>query len=137
MGQYTLAGKHTVCINRSRWVSGDIFSITPAPSRLVCEKTLKEDVKINRVTTASPTHPLVHYGKIPPSVPIESCLGKECGIYCSTSDNPDGICDGNGYCIHPEYNPCSHHGCVGLRSGAQCLEGDILGRCDTRGKCQF
>merc|ERR1711890_54758 len=65
------------------------------------------------------------------------CLRAECGTPCSTSETPDGICDGNNWGTHPELNPCSHHGCLGLRSGDECLQGDILGRCDSSGECQF
>merc|ERR1712180_137249 len=58
-----------------------------------------------------------------PAYQVNLCLGKACGTYCSTGDNPDGICDGNDYCTDPLFNPCSHHGCGCLRSGDECLQG--------------
>ena len=60
------------------------------------------------------------------------CNGKECGTPCS-----DGICDKNGFCTSPEYNPCAVHGCDGKKCGETCLQGDISGVCDPYGYCNF
>ena len=63
---------------------------------------------------------------------VNECNGKECGTPCS-----EGICDKNGYCTSPEYNPCAVHGCDGKKCGETCLQGDIAGVCDPYGDCNF
>ena len=49
----------------------------------------------------------------------------------------EGVCDGDGYCVSPEFNPCSVHGCGGKECGDECLLGDILGVCNADGECDF
>ena len=66
-----------------------------------------------------------------PPVLIE-CAGKQCGDACS-----EGICDGNGGCVSPDYNPCAVHGCDGKKCGESCLAGDIIGICTKEGKCNI
>ena len=66
-----------------------------------------------------------------PPVLIE-CAGKQCGDVCS-----GGICDGNGGCVSPDYNPCAVHGCDGKKCGDECLSGDIMGWCDKDLYCDY
>ena len=45
------------------------------------------------------------------------------------------MCDGDGYCVNPEENPCTRQGCGGKECGDECLLGDILGVCNANGEC--
>ena len=65
-------------------------------------------------------------------VDSSECKGKECGELCS-----EGICDGDGFCTSPEFNPCSVHGCSGKHCGDNCLSGDLAGICNKDGECIF
>ena len=41
------------------------------------------------------------------------------------------MCDGNGFCVNGETNPCAVHGCDGKKCGDRCLrDGDIMGFCN-------
>ena len=62
----------------------------------------------------------------------EECAEKECGSPCS-----EGLCDGNGFCVSAEENPCAVHGCEEKKCGDSCLSGDIVGVCDADGECNF
>ena len=73
---------------------------------------------------------LISLGPKPP-VLIE-CAGKQCGDACS-----EGICDGHGGCVSPDYNPCTVHGCDGKRCGERCSAGDIMGICNKDGDCKI
>ena len=63
-----------------------------------------------------------------------------CGVSCAIpepSGQFHGVCDGSGLCVDPIENPCVEHGCSGKQCGDSCLEGDIAGRCDSNGTCEF
>ena len=48
-----------------------------------------------------------------------------------------GVCDGFGFCVYAEENPCLEDGCSGKSCGEDCLTGDIVGTCDVNGNCDF
>ena len=58
---------------------------------------------------------------------------------CTQTDDfgSPGVCDGHGYCVSGEMNPCAVHGCGGKSCGDECLQGDIMGLCDENGICEF
>ena len=47
------------------------------------------------------------------------------------------MCDGNGFCVNGETNPCAAHGCDGKKCGDECLSGDIMGFCDKDLYCDY
>ena len=65
-------------------------------------------------------------------VVLNECENKPCGDPCS-----EGVCDGDGFCVSPEFNPCSVHGCDGKNCGDPCLSGDIQGVCNKDLECDF
>jgi len=72
----------------------------------------------------------------PPDVFIErDCTGQPCGAECGVSR--PGVCDGQGVCVSPEENPCLEQGCGAKECGEECLQGDIIGTCDSEGECVF
>jgi len=69
----------------------------------------------------------------PETLPVlNECENKPCGDPCS-----EGVCDGDGFCVSPEFNPCSVHGCDGKNCGDPCLSGDIQGVCNKDLECDF
>jgi len=63
---------------------------------------------------------------------LNECKNKPCGDVCSK-----GMCDGNGFCVNGELNPCAVHGCDGKKCGDDCLSGDIMGWCDKDLNCDY
>ena len=78
---------------------------------------------------------------------FDECEGKECGYPCTQISGYPGICTGrleanyfleaSGRCADPIENPCAVHGCDEKKCGEECLQGDIIGRCDLGGECVF
>ena len=61
----------------------------------------------------------------------------QCGVLCNISPFSQGVCDGDGFCVSQEMNPCAVHGCNGKKCGDDCLSGDIRGVCNADGECDF
>ena len=61
---------------------------------------------------------------------LNECKEKKCGELCSK-----GVCDGDGYCVNSEENPCTVQGCDSKECGDVCLIGDIKGLCNANGEC--
>ena len=40
-------------------------------------------------------------------------------------------------CVNILENPFAVHGCEGKKCGDECLMGDIMGKCDASGHCEF
>ena len=47
------------------------------------------------------------------------------------------MCDKQGKCVDINKNPCVDHGCKGKKCGDECLMGDIVGKCNANGDCEF
>ena len=43
---------------------------------------------------------------------FNDCKNKRCGEFCS-----EGVCDGEGFCVRSEFNPCAVNGCDGKKCG--------------------
>ena len=72
-----------------------------------------------------------------PTLYVLTCKGIECGLACKSPNFGEGVCDGEGFCVSAEENPCSEQGCDGKACGEQCLSGDIVGACSAQGDCEF
>merc|ERR1711962_755861 len=73
-----------------------------------------------------------------PSTPTRTqpeCSGQPCGVVCNMTVS--GVCDGKGFCVSPLENPCVQHGCGGKQCGEECIQGDIIGTCDSDGDCRL
>ena len=47
------------------------------------------------------------------------------------------MCDGHGFCVPGDMNPCAVHGCDGKKCGDSCLSGDLMGTCNADGECDY
>ena len=56
---------------------------------------------------------------------------------CAVSSAIPSVCDGDGFCVSPEMNPCVAQGCDGKKCGDGCLSGDLRGVCNVDGDCDF
>ena len=65
------------------------------------------------------------------------CKGKKCGDRCPESSDGDFVCDKQGKCVDINKNPCVDHGCKGKKCGDECPMGDIMGKCNANGDCEF
>ena len=72
-----------------------------------------------------------------PTLYVLTCKGIECGLACKSPNFGEGVCDGEGFCVSAEENPCSEQGCDGKACGERCLSGDIVGACSAQGDCEF
>ena len=61
---------------------------------------------------------------------LNECKEKKCGELCSK-----GVCNGDGYCVNSEANPCTVQECDSKECGDECSIGDILGLCNANGEC--
>ena len=61
----------------------------------------------------------------------------QCGVLCNISPFSQGVCDGDGFCVSQEMNPCAVYGCNGKKCGDDCLSGDNRGVCNADGECDF
>ena len=64
---------------------------------------------------------------------LNECENKQCGDLCS-----EGVCDGDGFCVSPEFNPCSVYACDGKKCGETCLfNATRQGVCNKDLECDF
>ena len=80
---------------------------------------------------------MVFVSTLVPTLYVLTCKGIECGLACKNPDFGEGVCDGVGFCVSAEENPCSEQGCGGKTCGESCLSGDIVGACSAQGNCEF
>ena len=66
-----------------------------------------------------------------------TCNGRLCGTPCYHKNGDKGVCNGKGYCVSEEDNPCTLHGCGEKQCGDRCVQGDLVGVCDAKGQCEY
>ena len=80
---------------------------------------------------------MVFVSTLVPTLYVLTCKEVECGLACKDPNFGEGVCDGEGFCVSAEENPCSEQGCSGKACGERCLAGDIVGTCSAQGSCEF